>query len=60
MAGPAGALGASYNSPYLSVDGTYHSRPTGQASSLAGASRLVMWLVFNCIILKNPYYLLFF
>ncbi|KAK1358275.1 Btz domain-containing protein [Heracleum sosnowskyi] len=38
LAGPAGALGASYNSPYLSVDGTYNSRPTGQVSSLAGAS----------------------
>ncbi|KAL8122981.1 protein MLN51 homolog [Apium graveolens] len=38
LAGPAGALGASYNSPYLSVDGTYHSRPSGQVSSLAGAS----------------------
>ncbi|WOG99224.1 hypothetical protein DCAR_0518572 [Daucus carota subsp. sativus] len=38
LAGPAGALGASYNSPYLSVDGTYQSRPSGQVSSVNGAS----------------------
>ncbi|KAL8098983.1 hypothetical protein AgCh_031625 [Apium graveolens] len=38
LAGPAGALGASYNSPYLSVDGGYHARPSGQVPSLAGAT----------------------
>ncbi|KAL3528800.1 hypothetical protein ACH5RR_008122 [Cinchona calisaya] len=38
LAGAAGALGATYCSPYLSMDGSYHARPSGQASSLAGAS----------------------
>ncbi|KAK1360159.1 Btz domain-containing protein [Heracleum sosnowskyi] len=38
LAGPAGALGASYSSPYLSVDGGYHARPSGQVPSLAGAT----------------------
>ncbi|GMQ08744.1 hypothetical protein CsSME_00052338 [Camellia sinensis var. sinensis] len=39
LAGAAGALGATYCSPYITVDGAYHSRPSGQASS-SGASRL--------------------
>ncbi|CAL5439888.1 unnamed protein product [Camellia sinensis] len=38
LAGAAGALGATYCSPYITVDGAYHSRPSGQASS-SGASR---------------------
>lgn len=42
LAGPAGALGASYNAPYLSVDGGFHARPSGQVPSLAGASRLAV------------------
>lgn len=55
LAGPAGALGASYNSPYLSVDGTYHSCPSGQVSSVDGVSRLVVLVfltktLFNLII----------
>ncbi|XAR50616.1 hypothetical protein NMG60_11004983 [Bertholletia excelsa] len=36
LAGAAGALGATYCSPYIAVDGAYHSRPSGQTSS--GAS----------------------
>jgi len=39
LAGAAGALGATYCSPYI-VDGAYHARPSGQTSSV-GASRLV-------------------
>ncbi|CDO98074.1 unnamed protein product [Coffea canephora] len=38
LAGAAGALGASYCSPYLAMDGSYHARPSGQASSPAAAS----------------------
>lgn len=40
LAGAAGALGATYCSPYLAVDGAYHTRPSGQTSAL-GSSRLV-------------------
>lgn len=40
LAGAAGALGATYCSPYISVDGAYQSRQSGQTSS-SGASRLV-------------------
>jgi hypothetical protein len=40
LAGAAGALGATYCSPYISVDGAYHARPSGKTSSL-GSSRLV-------------------
>ncbi|KAL6996509.1 hypothetical protein U1Q18_006641 [Sarracenia purpurea var. burkii] len=39
LAGAAGALGATYCSPYLSVDGAYHSRPPGQTSSLVASSK---------------------
>ncbi|KAJ4828685.1 hypothetical protein Tsubulata_050138 [Turnera subulata] len=39
LAGAAGALGATYCSPYLAVDGAYHARPSGQASSLGGSSK---------------------
>ncbi|KAI8544405.1 hypothetical protein RHMOL_Rhmol08G0293900 [Rhododendron molle] len=38
LAGAAGALGATYCSPYISVDGAYQSRQSGQTSS-SGASR---------------------
>lgn len=38
LAGAAGALGATYCSPYLTVDGAYHARPSGQTSSLGTAS----------------------
>lgn len=41
LAGAAGALGATYSSPYMSVDGAYQSRQSGQTSS-SGASRLVV------------------
>ncbi|KAG9459323.1 hypothetical protein H6P81_003831 [Aristolochia fimbriata] len=34
----AGALGATYCSPYIAVDGGYYARPSGQASS-GGASK---------------------
>ncbi|KAG5523390.1 hypothetical protein RHGRI_035267 [Rhododendron griersonianum] len=39
LAGAAGALGAAYGSPYLAVDGAYHSRPSGQASSSGASSK---------------------
>lgn len=38
LAGPAGALGASYCPPYFSVDGSYHTRPSGQSASAMSAS----------------------
>lgn len=38
LAGPAGALGASYCPPYFSVDGSYHTRPSGQSASVMSAS----------------------
>ncbi|CAK9174640.1 unnamed protein product [Ilex paraguariensis] len=38
LAGAAGALGASYCPPYIAVDGAYHTRPSGQSSSLAASS----------------------
>lgn len=40
LAGAAGALGATYCSPYIAVDGAYHARPSGQTSSV-GSLRLV-------------------
>eukprot|EP00262_Sarcandra_glabra_P000193 TRINITY_DN10285_c0_g1_i1.p1 TRINITY_DN10285_c0_g1~~TRINITY_DN10285_c0_g1_i1.p1 ORF type:complete len:658 (-),score=139.38 TRINITY_DN10285_c0_g1_i1:420-2393(-) len=33
LAGAAGALGATYCSPYIAVDGSYYARPSGQSSS---------------------------
>lgn len=39
LAGAAGALGAAYCSPYLAVDGAYHSRPSGQTSSSGATSK---------------------
>ncbi|GAB4842018.1 hypothetical protein Ancab_011977 [Ancistrocladus abbreviatus] len=39
LAGAAGALGATYCSPYIAVDGAYHARPTGQTSVLADTSK---------------------
>ncbi|KAI3455395.1 hypothetical protein Pfo_012058 [Paulownia fortunei] len=38
LAGAAGALGATYCPPYITVDGSYNARPSGQASSIAAAS----------------------
>ncbi|CAI9114076.1 OLC1v1014702C3 [Oldenlandia corymbosa var. corymbosa] len=38
LAGAAGALGATYCSPYMSMDGSYSMRPSGPASSAAAAS----------------------
>nr|GLL21167.1 uncharacterized protein LOC109189286 [Ipomoea trifida] len=38
LAGAAGALGATYCSPYIAVDGAYHGRPSGQISTLTAAS----------------------
>ncbi|KAJ6696204.1 PROTEIN MLN51-like protein [Salix koriyanagi] len=32
LAGAAGALGATYCSPYISVDGAYHAHPSGKTS----------------------------
>lgn len=37
LAGAAGALGATYCSPYFAVDGAYNARPSGQISSLTTA-----------------------
>ncbi|XP_077212111.1 protein MLN51 homolog isoform X1 [Tasmannia lanceolata] len=39
LAGAAGALGASYCSPYISVDGGYYALPSGQTSSMGASSR---------------------
>lgn len=41
LAGAAGALGATYCSPYFAVDGAYNARPSGQISSLTAAPRSV-------------------
>ncbi|CAA2980768.1 Hypothetical predicted protein [Olea europaea subsp. europaea] len=38
LAGAAGALGTTFGSPYLSLDGSYNARPPGQTSSLTAAS----------------------
>ncbi|XP_042061983.1 protein MLN51 homolog [Salvia splendens] len=38
LAGAAGALGATYCPQYLTVDGSYNARPSGQASSTEAAS----------------------
>ncbi|KAF9690042.1 hypothetical protein SADUNF_Sadunf01G0154700 [Salix dunnii] len=38
LTGAAGALGATYCSPYLTADGAYHARPSGQASCLGSSS----------------------
>jgi hypothetical protein len=55
LAGAAGALGATYCSPYLTVDGAYHARPSGQTSSM-GASRLVACFSMSMIILDGLLY----
>ncbi|KAJ8755767.1 hypothetical protein K2173_024311 [Erythroxylum novogranatense] len=39
LAGAAGALGATYCSPYITVDGNYHTRPSGQTSSTGSSSK---------------------
>ncbi|TXG69135.1 hypothetical protein EZV62_004070 [Acer yangbiense] len=39
LTGAAGALGAAYCSPYLAVDGSYHTRPVGQTSATASSSK---------------------
>ncbi|KAL7191349.1 hypothetical protein ACSBR2_023430 [Camellia fascicularis] len=39
LAGAAGALGATYCSPYIAVDGAYHSRPSGKTSSSGASSK---------------------
>ncbi|KAG8656324.1 protein MLN51 homolog [Manihot esculenta] len=39
LAGAAGALGATYCSPYIAVDGNYHTRPSGQTSSVGSSSK---------------------
>ncbi|KAK4413888.1 protein MLN51 [Sesamum alatum] len=38
LAGAAGALGARYCPPYITVDGSYNARPSGQATSITAAS----------------------
>ncbi|KAF5957098.1 hypothetical protein HYC85_004323 [Camellia sinensis] len=39
LAGAAGALGTTYCSPYIAVDGAYHSRPSGKTSSSEASSK---------------------
>ncbi|CAL1400231.1 unnamed protein product [Linum trigynum] len=40
LTGAAGALGAAYCNPYLTVDGSsYHALPAGQASSMSSSSK---------------------
>ncbi|CAO2815355.1 unnamed protein product [Amaranthus hypochondriacus] len=39
LASAAGALGASYCPPYIAVDGSYNTRPTGQTSALPAPSK---------------------
>lgn len=39
LAGAAGALGATYCSPYIAVDGAYHPRPSGQTASVGSSSK---------------------
>ncbi|XP_038897664.1 protein MLN51 homolog isoform X2 [Benincasa hispida] len=39
LAGAAGALGATYCSPYIAMDGAYHARPSGQTSSAGTLSK---------------------
>ncbi|KAH9605576.1 hypothetical protein KSS87_022638 [Heliosperma pusillum] len=39
LANAAGAMGATYCPPYLSVDGSYHSRPSGQTSTLPASGK---------------------
>ncbi|KAI4355674.1 hypothetical protein L6164_004422 [Bauhinia variegata] len=39
LAGAAGALGASYCSPYLAVDGSYCARQSGQTSAMGTSSK---------------------
>ncbi|GMI82059.1 CASC3/Barentsz elF4AIII-binding protein [Hibiscus trionum] len=39
LTGAAGALGATYCPPYIAVDGSYHSRPSGQISSTGSSSK---------------------
>ncbi|KAI4329279.1 hypothetical protein L6164_021562 [Bauhinia variegata] len=39
LAGAAGALGASYCSPYLAVDGSYNARQPGQTSAMGASSK---------------------
>ncbi|XP_038718078.1 protein MLN51 homolog [Tripterygium wilfordii] len=39
LAGAAGALGATYCPPYISVDGAYHALPSGQTSSTGSTSK---------------------
>lgn len=41
-----GALGTTYCPPYLTVDGSYHARPSGQTSS-ASALRFVLCHFLN-------------
>ncbi|GJS57672.1 hypothetical protein Tco_0652456 [Tanacetum coccineum] len=53
LAGAAGALGASYCSPYISIDGAYITRSSGQASSLAPSS------LFHCSLTANSFFCLY-
>ncbi|XP_022723778.1 protein MLN51 homolog [Durio zibethinus] len=39
LTGTAGALGAPYCPPYITVDGAYHTCPSGQASSTVSSSK---------------------
>ncbi|KDP37188.1 hypothetical protein JCGZ_06244 [Jatropha curcas] len=39
LAGAAGALGATYCSPYIAVEDAYHTRPSGQTSSASSSSK---------------------
>lgn len=46
LTGASGALGASYGSPYIAVDGSYYSRPSEQASSSVSLRSVVRYQVF--------------
>ncbi|XWS16383.1 hypothetical protein CRYUN_Cryun34aG0082500 [Craigia yunnanensis] len=39
LTGAAGALGATYCPPYVTVDGAYHARPSGATSSTGSSSK---------------------
>lgn len=45
LASAAGALGASYCPPFLSVDGSYNPRPTGQTSALPAPRSVSLFLM---------------
>ena len=54
LAGAAGAMGASYCNPYLSVDSAYHTRPSGQTLPIAAGLRSVLWSTQNGFLNNLP------